>query len=145
MAIQFADKGIIKPICIVWTYNWINNKNEQDNDIIWDKYLQSHPTIICKNVTKVFVHRKDVDKFRMFLNFDKLNKSIIATSELGASYSFLFDYLYFSEQYDVIIDELKKVAHLLPVKCIKPNTLQRIKFGPNKLGEQFWAVVNSVK
>lgn len=145
LAKQIADRGVIKPICIIWTYNFVNDEHVTHNQFLWDKYLRNHPTIVCNQVTKILLHRKNIEKLRSFLNLERLDKQRIVKAELGKTYSILFDALYYSGNYDAIIEELEKVIMILPVKFLKANTLNRIKFGSSSLGKKFWNVVNISK
>lgn len=146
LAKQFADNGIIKPICISWTCNFLNNKNTDDNQMIWTKYLQYHGTILCNVITKLLLYRKQSEKLNDFLNYDQLDKNRISKSELGKTYSVLFDKLYYSADYNGIICELKKMLPILPIKYLKSNTLNRLKLCPNsEFKEQFWRIVNDSK
>lgn len=79
------------------------------------------------------------------MNYEQLDKSRIAKPELGKAYSILFDKLYFDGDHDGIIDELKKIVVILPIKYLKPNTVERLKFGPPEFKEQFWRVINNAK
>lgn len=143
IAKKFADKGIVKPICLAWISNFIRDTNASDNEMIWDKYLKRHPTIICNQVTKVLFQRKETEKLHRFLNWKNLNKSLIAKSELGKAYSILFDSLFYKDDYDIIIEELEKAIVFLSLKDFKPNTLKRIKLGPDVLSQRFWSVINN--
>lgn len=135
----------MKPICIAWTYNFLNNTNVQENDSIWTTYLRSHPTIACNQVTKILIGRKEVDKLQAFLNSNMLVKDRIAKPELGKAYSFLFDSFLYEGEYDTIIGELQKIATILPIKYLKPNTIARIKNAPPAFSRQFWDIVNTTK
>lgn len=141
----FASQGYIKPICLAWIYNFTNNVNSTENDEIWDLYLRQHPTITCNQVVKVLYQRKEIDKIRTFLNFDKLNKKHMLKPQLGKSYSSLFDGLFYKEDYDAIIDELEKALIFVSLSDLKSNTLNRIKLGPKELSKRFWTVVNKRK
>lgn len=113
--------------------------------MIWEKYLRRHGTILCKVFTKLVMIRGQKEKLLEFLNYDQLDKNRIAPIELGKSYSVLFDKLYYQADYDGIICELKKMAPILPIKYLKGNTVNRLKFGPSEFKEQFWCIVNSAK
>ena len=140
---HFADEGVVKPICLAWIYNFSNNINTSDNDMIWDKYLKRHPTIVCNQVTKILFQRKETEKLRIFLNLDQLNKKFIVKSELGKAYSSLFDDLFYKGDYDTIIEELHQAIIFLSLKHFKPNTLNRIKLGPAEFSKRFWSVINN--
>lgn len=141
----FADKGIMKPICIVWTYNFLYHKNPADNQAIWKKYLQTNETILCNVATRVLLNRRQTDRLCEFLNMSQLNKHRIVKAELGKTYSVLFDRFYHDANYEQIIVELKKMVPILSIKYLKSNTLNRLKFGPPEFKEQFWCVVNNAK
>lgn len=91
------------------------------------------------------MYRKQSEKLREFLNYNQLDKNRIVKVELGKAYSILFDKLYYDANYDGIIDELKKIIPILPIKYLKSNTVRRLKFGPPELKEQFWRVINNAK
>lgn len=133
----------MKPICLAWIYNFVNNSNISENEMIWDKYLKRHPTIVCSLVTKILFQRKKTENFRIFLNLENLNKKHIVKSELGNAYSCLFDNLFYEGQYDTIIEELKKALIFISLKNLKPNTLNRIKLGPEEFSRKFWSVINN--
>ncbi|XP_055302388.1 uncharacterized protein LOC129568474 [Sitodiplosis mosellana] len=143
IALNFADKDVVKPICLAWIYNFVNNKNTSDNEMIWNTYLKRHPTIVCNQVTKILFQRNEGEKLRVFLNLDNLNKKYIAKSELGKAYSSLFDNLFYKGDYDTIIEELHKAILFLSLKDFKSNTLNRIKLGPDEFSKQFWSVINN--
>lgn len=143
IAEKLADKGIVKPICLAWISNFIRDTNVSDNEMIWDKYLKRHPTIVCNQVTKVLFQRKETEKLHRFLNLKNLNKSLILKSELGKAYSILFDSLFYQSDYDTIIEELEKAIVFLSLNDLKPNTFKRIKLGPEELSQRFWSVINN--
>lgn len=113
--------------------------------MIWKTYLHTHGTILCNVFTKLLLYRKQSEKLREFLNYDRLDKNRIAKAELGKAYSILFDKLYYDGNYDAIIEELEKIAAILHIKYLKPNTVDRLKFGPPEFKEQFWRVINKAK
>lgn len=113
--------------------------------MIWEKYLQYHGTILCNIFTKLVLYRRQSEKLREFLNYDQLDKNRIVKSELGKTYSILFDKFYYDADYDEIIYELKKMVQILPLKYLKSNTVNRLKFGPPELKEQFWCIINNAK
>lgn len=132
----------MKPVCLAWTYNFVNNTNTLDNDVLWNKYLKSHPTIVCNQVSKILFKRKETDKLRIFLNLKNLNKKVILKSELGKAYSNLFDSLFFKGDYDLIIEELEKAIKFVSLKDFKSNTLNRMKFSSDELRQRFWSIIN---
>lgn len=113
--------------------------------MIWQKYLKYHGTILCNVFTKLLLYREQSEKLREFLNYDQLDKNRILKVELGKAYSILFDKLYYAADYNGIIDELKKMVPILPLKYLKSNTVNRLKFGPPEFKEQFWRVINNAK
>lgn len=143
LAEDFAGKGIIKPICLAWIYNFIHDRNSADNDTIWNKYLYCHPTIVCNQVAKILFKRKEIEKLRQYLNFKNVQKPLILSAELGKAYSCLFEGLLYKGDNDAIIDELQKSLLFLSVKDFRPNTLNKIKFGSPELSERFWSVINN--
>lgn len=145
LAITFAYNGAVKPACVVWTFNFIHDKNKADNEILWQKYLRVHPTITCSVVTKILFQRKQTAKLRAFLNIKQLDKGRIMKMELGKAYSNLFDRLFYDEEYDAIIEELTKAMMFLTKIHFKVNTVNRIKFGPEELGRKFWDLINESK
>lgn len=111
--------------------------------MIWDKYLERHPTIVCNQVAKVLFQRKQVEKLQEFLNLENLNRKYIVKSELGKAYSNLFDGFFYKGDYNAIIEELTKAMVFLSLKDFKPNTISRIKMGPTELSQRFWSVINN--
>lgn len=132
-------------MCLVWLYNFINNKNTTDNVDIWNEYLKRHPTIVCNQVSKLLFKRRETEKLRLFLNFGTLNKQHIVKSELGRAYSRLFDDLFFKGHYDILLNELQNVLAFLSLKDFRPETLNRMKSGPEEFTTKFWSVINSAK
>lgn len=145
MCAEVASKGFIKPSIILWTHNFLCDKNSDDNAYLWHEYLQYQQTILCKHVTHILYKRKRINKLQEFLNLELLDKHRIDKSVLGKSYSNLLDGLLFENKYDVIFDELKKAVKLMSVNNLKSNTLNRLKFGPNDIGKRFWQVINEAK
>lgn len=82
---------------------FFHDQNCAENDLIWDKYLHRHPTIVCSQFVKILHKRKNVEKLREFLNFGNLNKKRISASELRKAYSTLFDDLLYIGDNDAII------------------------------------------
>lgn len=113
--------------------------------MIFNKYLKYRGTILCKIFTKLLVYRKNTEKLREFLNYDQLDKNRIIKAELGNAYSVLFDQLYFDDDYNGILDELKRMVPILSIKYLNLNTVNRLKFGPPEFKEQFWRVINNAK
>lgn len=143
LATDFASKGVIKPLCLVWIYNFIYDQNSADNDRIWNEYLYSHPTIVCNQVAKILFKRREIEKLRQFLNLEKLQKKRILSTELGKAYSFLFDGLLHEGGNDTLIDELQKALLFLSVIDLRPKTLSKIKLSSPELSERFWSVINN--
>lgn len=145
MSYEVAVKGFVKPLSIVWIYNFINDKNPTDNNEIWNSQLKNRQTAVCNQISKILFQRNEIAKLRHFLNLDILEKHRLLPLELGKSYSCLFDGLFLEGKYDDIIDELKKALKFISAKHLRPNTLQRIKFGPNDLGQQFRDAIEKAK
>lgn len=143
LAIDFADKEVIKPICLAWTYNFIHEKNHEENDLIWNRYLHRHPTIVCNQVVKILYKRKEIEKLRQFLNFEELEKKLIVPSELGKAYSSLLDGLLHKGDNNAVIAELKTALTFVSVKDFKPIVLNRIKLSSKEFNQQFWSVINN--
>lgn len=91
------------------------------------------------------MHRNEPEKLREFLHCDQVDRHRILKTELGKTYSILFDKLYYNADYNGIIDELKKMVPILSIKYLKSNTVKRLKFGPPELKEKFWNIINDAE
>lgn len=112
---------------------------------MWKNHLKNRQTAVCNQISKILFQRNEIEKLRTFLNLDILEKHRILPSELGKSYSCLFDGLFLTGKYDDIIEEIKKASKFISAKHLRQKTLQRINFGPNDIGQRFRDIIEKAK
>lgn len=144
MAITLADKGLYKPINIVWTYNFINGVNQGDNKELWQNYLEKKLSFTCIDISRLLYKRKKIDRLREFINLKTLNKRLISPKALGRCYSTLFDGLMIHQKdYESVLVEMKNAIELISIKHLDRNTLQRLNHGSPQVAAKFYEFVHA--
>lgn len=145
MATEIADKGQLKPIYLLWTYNFINGINDTDNQVIWKKYFSSKSTFICSKVPRILFNRKETKRLREFLNLRTLNKLHIRPKVLGEGYGFLFIALIkYNQDYDTVILELKKLMNYISKNDLNVATINVFNSGPREMSDKIYKILNPV-
>lgn len=144
LATEIADKGPLKPICLLWAYNFINGVNDTDNQLIWKKYFSTKSTFICSQIPRILYNRKETNRLREFLNLRTLNKLYISPKVMGESYGFLFSALIkYDQDYDTVILELKKMMNYISKNDLNAATKSVLKSGPREFSDKIYKILNT--
>lgn len=126
LAIECADKGILKLLCMVWSYNFAHNQNTADNFHLWNMHLKYAPTVAVKLITDSLSKLNEYDKLKEFLDLKQLNKTKVAPKELGKAYSLRFFHLLNEKRIDELTTEVEEAFKFIKTEHLNENISKRM-------------------
>lgn len=133
----------MKPVCILWTYNFINDTNAADNEAFYEKFFKMKASLVCDVVTRMLYRRKRIDRLRKFLNSNTISKKHLPWDLLGRCYSRLFDGLIlYNNDYGSVLVELKKAMKFISKEHLSRRTIERFALAPPDIINELFDVLN---
>lgn len=131
MAIVYAAKNVLKPMCVLWLHHFSCN-NVDECRRLHENY-QLSDAILCKLGAHLFLKSKDVGRLKALS--EALDKSKIPTKVLAKLYECLLETLLHHNHHDQIANTLTDALEFISLSYIRQQTLDKIRFGGKDLGD----------
>lgn len=130
LAIQYAEKGVMSPMAVIWNYYNINN-NYEASDQIWYKYLTD-----CKYLYYggIATHAYNVQDTAMLLHvIDRMKASPVHINKMSRIYTCLVDVYVKKNE----ISQALKLLETVSTEFVNVPTLERLKRAVEVSGQTF--------
>lgn len=131
MAQQYAAKGLIAPINVLWMYHFVAG-NDDEAQKIFDEYLKKEPAILSKHILMTAKEKQDY-------NLAKKLVTVVSTSGIsdvakGAIYSGLIDIYSACGMFDEALSTIEQAEKSIGIAHIYEHCFRRVDAGLNAMG-----------
>ncbi|CAH1960974.1 unnamed protein product [Acanthoscelides obtectus] len=134
LAVKYSNKNIIGPLNVLWTYCFIEGKDEKAEHI-WNTYLKDSPRIMFQKIVHIARERQDENLAKKLI--DHLKESKVTEGAIGNAYSCLLDVLVGKQKDEEVVHTFEQATKDVPINAINRTAVLRVKEIYERLGKPF--------
>lgn len=134
IAYKYADRGIVAPLNVLWTYHFIKG-NDQKAEQIWNEHVKNSPRIMFQKIVQTVRENKDDLLAKKLV--EHLKSSPITTGALGNAYSCLLDVYTAEAKYPEAVSAFEEAIENVSLNNLNRTAVLRVKEAYEKQGKPF--------
>ncbi|KAK5643251.1 hypothetical protein RI129_007096 [Pyrocoelia pectoralis] len=134
IAMKYAERGIIAPLNVLWSYYFVEGQFEKAKNI-WENHLRDSPRLMFQRVIQKARESSDENMVKSLI--DQLKTSIVTQGAIGNAYSCLLDILVAKNKDEETVATFETAVNDVNLEHINRTALSRVKNVYLKMNKPF--------